>query len=270
MVFNVNITLPKGTTMKPTVVVTMPSPYGLLKLVDATLTFMPSNMVRNGYGFFVSSTYGIEDTITFTFDSIVNKPEGGSEDSNVVVFTINTLVGVSPLNTVGRKLAPTSQFTHQTAASTTVNETPSTRTTSVSVVQPTLKWSAAWNVSIADAGDVVGCSMTIQHDSSSTAAAYNLNINSLLAPYFQLIPASVVSNGTNVVIAPTATRTGYAGIITVPVVLQGSVISIKFSAVLSTSVVAGSNITSQNLMLYSSAPTNGLSSYLLHFYFIFL
>lgn len=266
VMFNVNVTLPKGTTMKPTIVVTMPTPYGLLKLVNATLAHMPNNIARNGYGFFVSSTYGTEDTITFTFESVVNKPEGArAEDSNVIVFTITSLVGVSPLNVVGRRLTPTSRFTHQTPSGTIVNESPSTRSISVSVVQPTLKWTAAWNVTTADAGDIVGCSVIVQHDSTSSAAAYNLEISSLLAPYFQLIPASVESNGTNVVLAPTATTRAHSGIVTVPVIAQGSVVSIKFSAILSTSVVAGSTITSQNLMLYASAPTNGLSSYLLYF-----
>lgn len=251
-----SIVLPEGTTPSLTVVANVSLSYGLLSVVNGSIASIAFNMAygsvqvvkldRNADGF--------SDSIAFIFDSIVSEPAGSN---NVVELDIVTLVPVSLANAYNAIIQVSGEFSFSNGTRIIKQ---SSGTVSFNVVTPELSWTVAQNVTSGDAGDYVEYTMTIQHATTSTAAAYNVNVTSALLPYFNLVSSSIYSSDPSSVLASSVVINGQQQIAVIPVIALGTVVRVKFVIVIDTSVRARSTITSSVKTTFATAPSGGLDS----------
>lgn len=262
-----SIVLPDGTTPSLTVVANVSLSYGVLSVVNGSIASIATNMAYGSVQIVKSDKNGdgYSDSIAFIFDSIVSSPAGSN---NVVELDIVTLVPVSLLNAYNALLQVSGEFSFSNGTSIIKQ---SSGSVSFNVVTPELSWAVTQNVTSGDAGDYVEYSMTIQHSSTSTAAAYNVNVTSALVPYFNLISNSIYSSDATSILSSSVVTDGQQQIVVIPVIALGDVVRVKFVIVIDTSVRARSTITSSIKTTLTTAPSGGLHSYPLnYFYFVML
>lgn len=259
VVFRVTLTLPKGTTMSPSVTLTAPTPYGRVHLVNAGVVALSSNIIASATS---ASTYdndadGINDVAVISFASIVVQPGA----SSAVVLEVVGLVYPNTLNTAGKQLNFTSVFSYK---NTTSSFTESQKNVSLTVVQPVLTWSAKWNATVVDAGDVLRCTLLIQHAATSTGVAYNINVTGNLWPGYtlSLLPSSYSSSDASTIFNTQASGSnGQDWIVTMPSLLPGRVANISFLVTVTAAVRANSVVRNTLVAQYLSAPQFGSALY---------
>lgn len=94
------------------------------------------------------------------------------------------------------------------------------------IVEPHFVVQLDWNTTTGDAGDVLGCTLSLQHD----APGYNLIVAAKFAPYFDLITSSITSTAESAIIAPMITTSGWLGIVTMVSLDLGASVTFSFSA----------------------------------------
>lgn len=259
--FQVTLTLPKGTTISPSVTVTAPTPYGRVHMVSASVVALPSNIIASDISSATSDVDadGIKDIATISFSSIVVQPGA----SSTVVLEIVGLVYPNSLNTAGKQLNFTSVFAYKNAT-TTLSE--SQKTVTLTIVQPILTWTANWNATVVDAGDVLKCSLFIQHAPASTGVAYNINVTGNLLPGFllNLLPTSFNSSDASAIFNTYASADshGQDWIVMLPSLLPGRTANISFLVTVNSSVRANANVRNNLVAQYLSAPQSGSVLYL--------
>lgn len=252
--FFVNITVPRGITMNPQLTVNVSTASGLLEITGVAIDTLPNNIVTSGFATTTSdsNTDRYNDTVSVSFDSIVNNPTGayGSQVGVLVYATVVT----SPLNNQGIVLRTDSKFSFSNGTSAFPE---AYQTVRLSIVQPVLDWDVKWNASSGDAGDIVACTITVKHAAASTAVAWNIDV-ALLAPFYEVVPSSV--NSSDSTFTPFVFSTdGYNGVIHLPYLKLGDTATIVFNTILKNSVLASSTVSTASVANYSSASTNGLT-----------
>lgn len=163
----------------------------------------------------------------------------------------------SALNPVNLKLNTNSQFSFSNGSNT---QTETVKSAYVQLVQPVLSWEVTWNATTGDAGDIVGCSISIKHAANSSALAYGIHIVAQLSPYYNLNNASIVTSYPDPLAAPFY-KSEYTGITYLPKLLLGENVTVNFTTVLDNSVLASSIIRTHVLANYYSQASNGQNWY---------
>lgn len=244
--FGVTVTLPRGTTDSLAILFKLPTSQGLLSIVNVSVPNQPANIEIPSMS--VDLT-GFNDTASLNIPSIINNPGFTSN----ITFAFTALVHVSSRNTNGLQLVATSVLSYSNGTS---QFPEATRSTTITVVAPSLSISATYDASSGDAGDIIGCSVTIFHAAGSSGAAYAINLNGLVSSYLHLVSGSVTSNVTT-----SASPSGVDSIAYLPVLAVGSSALIRFNIVLDNTVAASSIIKSQLFANYSSSPVGGYNTY---------
>lgn len=265
VVWNVTYLIPEGTTSGLATVVKLPYTVGLLSLVNASLVSVPSNIAITGFNVVRSNTNAdpYNDTATITFTSVVNQPDQIVSEADKFTVRVVSWVAYSALNTAGTKVNATSQTSFYNGVS-TVSQ--AQQTDRITVVAPDLKWTVTWSNTTGQAGDVVTCTIVIQHTAASSQAAYSLLVAARIAPYYNLQLSSITSNQT-AVLTPASNMIGWSGIVRIPVLRLNASASVSFSTQLDISVQAGSTISNQLSLGYTSSSSGGSNLYLSHFFF---
>lgn len=260
VIWNVTYLLPEGTTSGLTTVVRLPYTVGLLSLVNVSLVSVPSNIAITGFNVVSTNTNpdAYNDTATITFTSVVNQPDQIVSEADKFTVRIVSWVAYSSLNTAGAKVAATGQTSFFNGVSTISQAQQSDR---ITVVAPDLKWTVAWSNTTGQAGDIVTCNIVIEHTAASSQAAYYLLVAARIAPYYNLQLASITSNQT-AVMTPASNMIGWSGIVRIPVLPLNASASVSFSTQLDISVQAGSTITNQLSLGYTSSSSGGSNLYL--------
>lgn len=254
LTFRVSLTLPPGTTSRP--IVYLAASTGLSFTNTSIVT--PSNIEYGRYTSKLSNsdqedTYN--DLATINFDSLVNTPPSVN---NVVAIDVTAFVMPMDTNKNGTELTVTAEFVHNNGSSVTITQ--SAGAISVIVRQAALSWVVKNNATSGNAGDIVQYRVEVKHATNSTAPAYNLDLHAALAPYFNLIPSSVVSSD------PTATpgqssASGLNGIMNLPVLGLGKTVNTTFSVTIDSSVKVSTSLSTLVGLDYASSPSNGVTSY---------
>lgn len=255
--YTLTVTVPKGTTGSPSVVINVPA--GLMSIANVTMATPPTNVIVSGFSEqLISNAYGTNVTALVNFTSIVNMPSNAVDSSSTITFTIVVLV-LDALD-VGSSLAMTSQLYYSNGTAIIAEPIGATHSVSVLVEQPVLMWNVFWNETSGDAGDIIGCTIVVQHTTASTAVAYDIDISAVLSPYFDLLNTSIYASDPSWVAPPTP-NSG-VGIARIPVLQLGDFVAVTFSVTVDVYVRAGSAPTAQINANYASAPTQGFKKLL--------
>lgn len=268
--FHLSFSVPRGTTLAPKLVVTLPHTTGFLVLESATVLSMSPSIVQSGFVMSVSDVDNdsFDDTITIDYTSLV-RASGSAANEDTIVYQFVALVSTDiARNRVGQQLIATAQLTSFNGE---VTITEKLQTATVTMVQPELTWSILWNTTTGDAGDVAECSVTIQHAPTSSASADDVDLFGMLAPYFVLIPDSVTSTNPSTIFSLSSFSSSWTGLARIPTLpLDGEPVVITFSSLINSTVRAGSVITSSLMTNYTSYYHGGLNTYhniIIHFSF---
>lgn len=250
--YQIVITIPDGTILSPSLLVTAISPG--LQLVNVSIASCPENIVPSGYYYAIIGNHAVVN-----FTNIVNNPAGADQ------IVIQVVLYVLP-TTTGSQLQITSSFAYSNGQRTMVE---GTQSTTISVVQPALSWRVLWNATTGDAGDVLRCSIAIKHDTVSASNAYQVTILAKLAPYFSLISSSVVSSSP--LSSYPSVPQGWDTIGVYPVLTIGTAAEISFNVVLTGAVNPSSVVSNLLTANYTSTPnTGGPNLYLTIAFYIFI
>ncbi len=260
--FHINYTIPEGITLSPTVFVrTWNATSGILRLVNASFIISP-NIVQNSpsmdYSDYNEDSY--IDTVLASFSSLYNPPDNVFDENDIVILEVITIVTPSVINVPGTTFTITSIFSNRNATD-TITEKPIL--SNLVMLEPVLDWTITWENHTGDAGDTISYTIVVSHDSTSTAAAYNLDFIGMLRPYFDIISSSIFVNATNFRLVIDSIRPGYEGSANVPKLDWGNSIYATFNATLDISVQASSTVTSYLSLMYYTSPTNGRTLYLI-------
>lgn len=267
--FHLAFSVPKGTTLAPKLVVTLPHITGLLVLDSASVLSMSPSIVPSGYEMDISDVDDdlFDDTITISYTSLV-RATGSAANEDTIVYQIVAFVSMDTArNRVGQQLITTAQLTSFNGEETITEKLQST---TVTMVQPELTWSILWNTSTGDAGDIAECSVTIQHAPTSSASADDVDLFGMLAPYFILIPDSIASTNPTTIFSLFSLNRDWTGLARIPTLpLDGEPVVITFSSIINTTVRAGSVITSSLMTNYTSFYHGGLNTYHSNLFFFY-
>lgn len=268
MTYNVSITLPEGTTRTPTVVIQLPA--NLVAVTSHYILWSPANFDISTCVTTLSRTdmtATSNDTVTFACDFIINKPDNVFDKNDTIVIAVIAQVLPAAQNIDGKTLTVTSKFSYRN--STALFEK-SVLSSTITVVVPVLQWTATWNRTSGQAGDVVGCSIAIIHSSTSTGPAYDIDITALLLPFWNLITGTIVTSDSNSY-AAASVPSGWTGITHIPSLQLGLQSIISFSTVLDKSLLASSTVQNQLVASYWTTPGSfGRSSYLNRYFILFI
>lgn len=248
------ITVPRGTTLSPSIVFNVPA--GLLEIRNVTLQNVPFNIIVSGYtSYTISGPLGNNVTAVLNFTSIVNHPSSASDSGSKIQITVVVLM--LPSLEAGSKVQLTSQFYYSNGTVMITEPVGVSHAVGVFINQPSLTWDVFWNQTLGDAGDVIGCTIVIQHTPSSSATAYNIDVSALLGPHFELISTSIYSSNPSWTANPELYAPEYVGVARIPFLHLEDFIALTFSASVNVNVLAGASASAQLACIYHSAPVGG-------------
>lgn len=255
--YGVTITLAEGTTVHPSITVQLPLSMAFA-LVNISIKPTSANINYPAMNVATTVSNGYNETATVSFPQIVNTPDNVVDSNDQITLVFTALVLPTAINVDGQPISVTSRMTYENGS---LSFQEAQRSTAVYLVEPVLTWNVTWNATTGSAGDVIGCTVSIGHASSSTAAAYNIDVTGHLAPYFNLITDSIKSSDPSAILSG-GSVSGWANIAVVPALVLGDSVVITFSTTIDNSVAASSVIQNQLMLNYSSAPSsNGFNAY---------
>ena len=194
---------------------------------------------------------GNVNTVLVTFGTVHNAADGVSNAKDQIVVELKAKAVDRPANQSGDILTNTATvLTDNTSKSSSV---------SVDFVQPLLDVQKTASAVVADAGNLVTYTITIQHAAGSTAAAYNLVLGDVFPPGVNYVAGSVTTS------AGTVTDTGgqiALNLASLPLSGAGSSVTITYQARLDDSVVDGQTINNVANLAYDTDTDPALSRHL--------
>lgn len=240
------VQLPQGTTRNATLISTITP---ALRYNRAVISFLPST-ITSSFAVGGQGTPrdidgdGFTDSMVFSLGDVVNTPDGVLNGPNDAVLVEIDVVVVN--GSTSALLEAGLQFYY--GASHQIIPAPVTLNPAVA----DLTWSATYNISTGDAGDIVHGSLTISHSANSSSPAFNVDVVSHLAPYLTLLEGSLSSSHPNA----TLSVDDYV-LAQIPLIEMGSTVFINFTFVLDISVVSGSYVPANFSGSFATAPVNG-------------
>lgn len=235
---------------------------GYLSGVYGRIAFMASTITSN---LAQGSTAQLNDrdednyyeSISFDLGDITNYPDGNSRHVNdTVVFEVVALVVNASSNVAGKQLNSYAAFSY---TGVNWNNTVSPAVTVV-VVEPRLNISVVPNPTAnLQASDIVTYTVTVQHTSQSTSAAFGLSIIDLLMPSLLLVDGSVSSTAG----FPVTSIVDDAKTVNVfhDIYLLGAApITVTYRINITTWAVSNDIIANRDFVVFSSAPLGPYNS----------
>lgn len=193
--FEIAITVPEGTTPSLVVRDTLPFSQGLMEVVDARLVSLGDDLTRSGASIgnnppLISQLDaklkdGVIDTVVFDFGEVINPANGAGGAAAKTIVEVQAVVLDQAENQSGNRLRNTAllKFGDGLSASARAD---------VDVVEPLLRLFKEGSLSEGDAGDVVTFTVTLAHQSDSTADAHDVLISDVLPASFQPVSDSLL------------------------------------------------------------------------------
>ncbi|MEO1530325.1 MAG: isopeptide-forming domain-containing fimbrial protein [Planctomycetota bacterium] len=247
--FSITALLPEGSN---TLVVTdqLPTGAGVLEVVSATVEFVGGQLTVGAPAITISDTGAdaIDDRVVFDFGNVINTPDGVSNPDDTIEVRVVARVSDVPANVNSTVLTNT--------ASIDVSGTISTSMADVEVVEPVLSLAKSGSVGSGAPGTTVSYSVTVSHDGSSTADAFDLIVADLLNdPNLDLIPGTVATDRGTITSGNGATDTTIG--LSLASLARSESINITFDAIVNPSAAASTVIDNTATLNYDNVPGTG-------------
>lgn len=248
--FQLAVSIPEGTIPQLIIQDNLPALPATLGVISAGVSAIGNNLDAVSVAPVISDMQlgdGIDDTVVFDFGGpINNNPADGviNDDDRIFIEVVAVVINQPSNNASGLQgtNAALVQFGPGLNGSDTIN---------VDIVEPLLSITKQTNITSADAGDVINFSLTVEHLTSSTAAAQDVSLTDLLPPGLSFLANLQLGGCTDI---PDIGPTESAGQITASWTQLdlGASCEITFDVVLDNSVVPGEILTNQANIAWDS------------------
>lgn len=246
--YRLTITLPEGTS---DIVVEDVLQDGLVYVSSEVFSFeMGVTSTGLGVG---DEGVNVGQTTTFDLGEVVSAASTNPGD-DVIIIEVTARVDTNASNVNGVTLRNDATMTFENG-SLTAFET-------VDIIEPLLVFDKAVTPATGDAGDRLTYTLTVEHDPTSNAPAYDIKVQDFLFdPALSLEAGSVVAQIGTVTIPATQITEGNAGddttvVVDVPVLEQGEVLTVTFTVLLDESTTFLANIDNRATADYDSAASD--------------
>lgn len=249
--FQVNVTLPQGTSRDSVLTVQLPYNAGKLRGVIGTITKLPSNIVSQNVGLDEQLSVvptdnfagdDVPDTFTFVLGNLINYPDGARNQRDTITVEVVALVLDDTRNRNGQQA--------QTVATFTTSTSTFTQTAFCTIYVPALEIrKVATTPSYLVAGSIVQYAVTVTNPSS--VIAYNVSVWDLLSKELALVVGTLnTSRGSVMTGSNQADSTILIAVETIPV---GGSVTILYQCRVTVEANTASQIPNTAYIKYGSA-----------------
>ena len=190
----------------------------------------------------------INDRVVFNLGTVLNTADNISNASDEIVVEVTALVVDVAANADADVLTNTATLNYGAGS---VSDT-----VAVDIVEPKLDIQKSVVPAIADAGDVVTYTVTVQHLAGSHATAHDVLVTDLLTPGLALIAGSVTTSTGSITSGNSGGDTTVA--VNIDTLPQGSaLITITYQATVTNSVASGARVINTAALTWNSIDGGG-------------
>ncbi len=190
----------------------------------------------------------INDRVVFNLGTVLNNADNVSNTGDEIVVEITALVVDVAANADADVLVNTATLNFGAGS---VSDT-----VAVDIVEPKLDIQKSVAPAIADAGDIVTYTVTVQHLAGSHATAHDVLVTDLLTPGLSLIAGSVTASAGSITSGNGGGDTTVA--VNIDTLLQGSpLITITYQATVANSVASGARVVNTAGITWNSIDGGG-------------
>ncbi len=249
--FLTTLILPEGITQDVLIDLNM---IGNLRAIGSRVNFgrnvISSQLQEGSSGLRLGNYY-----VSYALGTVTNAPDRVIDAGDRINIFTDALVEDDPTNLNSTVLTSLVTLTFKGIASKVVANS------DIFVTVPVLVVTKSVSPSVADAGDKLNFTITVSHTSQSSAPAFDILLSNLLSPYMHAEAFSVIASVSNFTVV-TGNRFGDPSVnIYIPLLALGAAsITVNYTAIINTTVLAGMQWVQDVKLEYDSSPNSILGN----------